>query len=252
MGPVGSRLPRGAVTGSASRSMPASLVQFTEGSATFLPDWLRDNCQCDRVPHRADRRAPLAAVDRSRRRRWSTRSTSSTASCRSTGRAATGRRTDLAEWEKIRTTGARGAWTARLWSAGYEVERFDHHQCIADQVTRRGMFEALRRDGAVVVTGSPTEPGTVIELLRSIGLTLRDSSLGSDLRRQARSGRLQHRVHRGGGASAQRQRPVHPSAQRPGAGDAGQRRAGWQQRGRRRLVGARPARTASTPMPSTC
>ena len=40
------------------------------------------------------------------------------------------------------------------------------------------MFEALRRDGAVVVTGSPTEPGTVIELLRSLGITLRDSSLG--------------------------------------------------------------------------
>ena len=83
-----------------------------------------------------------------------------------------------AEWDKIRITGSRGAWTARLWRTGYEIERFDHHQSIADQVTRRGMFEALRRDGAVVVTGSPTEPGTVIDLLRSLGLTLRDSSLG--------------------------------------------------------------------------
>jgi gamma-butyrobetaine dioxygenase len=82
------------------------------------------------------------------------------------------------DWDKIRTTGTRGAWTARLWGGGYEIERLDHHQCIADQVTRRAMFEAIRRDGAVVVTGSPTEPGTVIDFLRAIGLTLRDSSLG--------------------------------------------------------------------------
>ena len=30
---------------------------------------------------------------------------------------------------------------------GHDVERFDHHQCIADQVTRLAMFEAFRRDG---------------------------------------------------------------------------------------------------------
>ena len=80
--------------------------------------------------------------------------------------------------EDPRATGTRGAWTARLWNSGYEIERFDHRQCVADQVTRRGMFEAIRRDGAAVVTGSPTEPGTVLEFLRALGLTVRDSSLG--------------------------------------------------------------------------
>jgi gamma-butyrobetaine dioxygenase len=83
-----------------------------------------------------------------------------------------------AEWDKIRVTGSRGRWTARLWNSAYQIERYDHDQCIADLVTRRGMFEALRRDGAVVVTGSPTEPGTVISLLQALGITLRDSSLG--------------------------------------------------------------------------
>jgi alpha-ketoglutarate-dependent taurine dioxygenase len=83
-----------------------------------------------------------------------------------------------ADWDKIRTSGARGAWTARLWSAGYEIEHFDHLQCVADQITRRAMFEAFRRDGAVVVIASPTEPGTVIDFLRALGITLRDSSLG--------------------------------------------------------------------------
>jgi gamma-butyrobetaine dioxygenase len=83
-----------------------------------------------------------------------------------------------AEWQKIRTTGARGGWTARLWNGSYEIERFDHDECIADLVTRRSMFEAFRRDGAAVITGSPTEPGSVISLLHALGITLRDSSLG--------------------------------------------------------------------------
>jgi len=82
------------------------------------------------------------------------------------------------QWDKIRTTASRGSWTARLWNSTYEIERHDHDQCIDDPVTRRRMFEALRRDGAVVVTGSLTEPGSVISLLQALGITLRDSSLG--------------------------------------------------------------------------
>jgi gamma-butyrobetaine dioxygenase len=176
MGPVGTPLPVGAVV-AAHRIDAGVLVQFTEGSATFLPDWLRDNCQCDqcRIVQTDERRwqpwtepaAPVvddvAVVDGQLQIDWA-----------SGHRSTYGRD----EWTKIRRTGARGAWTARLWSSGYEVERFDHHQCIADQVTRRNMLEALRRDGAVVATGSPTEPGTVIGFLKALGLTLRDSSLG--------------------------------------------------------------------------
>ena len=46
MGPVGQRLPDGVVT--AARPTDAGIVvTFTDGSATFLPDWLRDNCQCN-------------------------------------------------------------------------------------------------------------------------------------------------------------------------------------------------------------
>ncbi|MEY2444450.1 MAG: gamma-butyrobetaine dioxygenase [Ilumatobacteraceae bacterium] len=176
MGPVGSRLPAGAVS-DASLVAGGIAVRFADGEATFLPDWLRDNCLCQqcRIVQTDERRwqpwsqpiAPVATaaavVDGELQLEWSD-----------------GHRSKYghAEWEKIRITGSRGAWTARLWRSDYEIERFDHHQSIADQVTRRAMFEALRRDGAVVVTGSPTEPGTVIDLLRSLGLTLRDSSLG--------------------------------------------------------------------------
>ena len=152
-------------------------MQFGEGSATFLPDWLRDNCQCAecRIVQTDERRwqpwteqeAPVVGtvdvVDGHLQIGWVGGHTSTYGPD---------------DWDKIRTTGARGAWKARLWSSGYEIERFDHHQSIDDQITRRAMLEALRRDGAVVITGSPTEPGTVIGLLRSLGITMRDSSLG--------------------------------------------------------------------------
>lgn len=176
MGPNGARLPSGVVT--AARATADGIeVRFTNSSAAFLPDWLRDNCLCAecRIVQTDERRwqpwteaaAPVAesveVVDGRLEITWRGGHHSSYAA---------------AEWDKIRTTGSRGAWTARLWSAGYDIERYDHHQCIADQVTRRSMFEAFRRDGAVVVTGSPTEPGTVLDLLRSLGLTIRDSSLG--------------------------------------------------------------------------
>src|SRR6478736_3173312 len=45
MGPVGTRLPGGVVV-SAHAVESGVFVEFGEGSATFLPDWLRDNCQC--------------------------------------------------------------------------------------------------------------------------------------------------------------------------------------------------------------
>src|SRR5258708_5426215 len=45
MGPAGRRVADGVVT-AAHPIDGGIIVQFTEGSATFLPDWLRDNCQC--------------------------------------------------------------------------------------------------------------------------------------------------------------------------------------------------------------
>ncbi len=176
MGPVGTRLPGGAVSAAAATDAGV-LVQFTDGTATFLPDWLRDNCRCDTCR--------IVQTDERRWQPW----TEPAAPVISTIEVVEGQLQIVwagghvssygpADWDKIRTTGARGAWTARLWGAGYEIERFDHRRSIADQITRRGMFEALRRDGAVVITDSPTDPGTVIELLRALGITLRDSSLG--------------------------------------------------------------------------
>jgi len=176
MGPVGGRLPGGDVIAAAAADGRVD-VEFTEGTAALLPDWLRDNCLCDQCR--------IVQTDERRWQPWTeprlpvvetVRVVDSRMEIGWVGghRSVFGR----PEWDKIRVTGSRGRWTARLWDSTYEIERYDHDHCISDPVTRRGMFEALRRDGAVVVTGSPTEPGTVISLLQALGITLRDSSLG--------------------------------------------------------------------------
>jgi gamma-butyrobetaine dioxygenase len=176
MGPVGRPLPSGTVVG-AHLSDGGVTVEFTDDTITFLPDWLRDNCLCDacRILQTDERRwqpwtepeAPVAVAARAS-------AGSVEVDWQSGHRSSYG----PAEWEKIRRTASRGAWTARLWRNGYQPERFDHQQCLDDMVTRRQFFEALRRDGAAVVIDSPTEPGTVMGFMRGIGLTLRDSSLG--------------------------------------------------------------------------
>lgn len=177
MGPVGRRLPEGSVVAAGASDAGIS-VRFSDAAVTFLPDWLRDNCQCDQC-----------RIRQTDERRWQPWTEETAPRAESVGVDDEGvlhvawtnghaSAFGPADWDKIRRTASRGAWTARMWGNGYEIERHDHHQVIADLVSRRQMFEALRRDGAVVVTGSPTEPGTVIGLLRSIGLTLRDSSLG--------------------------------------------------------------------------
>ncbi|HSB88016.1 MAG TPA: TauD/TfdA family dioxygenase [Ilumatobacteraceae bacterium] len=177
MGPVGRRLPEGSVVAAGASDAGIS-VRFSDAAVTFLPDWLRDNCQCDQC-----------RIRQTDERRWQPWTEETAPRAEAVGVDDEGvlhvawtnghaSAFGPADWDKIRRTASRGAWTARMWGNGYEIERHDHHQVIADLVSRRQMFEALRRDGAVVVTGSPTEPGTVIGLLRSIGLTLRDSSLG--------------------------------------------------------------------------
>jgi gamma-butyrobetaine dioxygenase len=175
MGPQGSPLPAGRVIGALAAGSRIE-VHFESGTVTLLADWLRDNCLCTtcRIAQTDERRwqpwteqaasaSDLQVVDGSLHIEWSGGHRSTFGSN---------------EWAKISVTASRGAWSARLWSAGYSIERFDHQACIDDIATRRSMFEAFRRDGAAVVTGSPTEPGTVLGLLRSLGLTVRDSSLG--------------------------------------------------------------------------
>jgi gamma-butyrobetaine dioxygenase len=81
-------------------------------------------------------------------------------------------------WPRINVSMQRGGRELRLWRAGYQLGRFDHDDTVNDLDVRRAMFEAFQRDGAVVVTGSPTVPGSCIEYLKKVGITLAHSHIG--------------------------------------------------------------------------
>ena len=176
-GPQGRHLPVGEVT-AAKPSGDNVSVTFSSGETVdLLAAWLRDNCPCAecRLLQTDERRwqpwrdatSPVArsaeAVDGALHVMWES------------GHASTFTPRQFADIDRAMH---RGAWTGRAWRRGYDIERFDHNAAATDMVTRRQLFESFRRDGAIVVTGSPTVPGSVMEFVRTLGLTIRDSSLG--------------------------------------------------------------------------
>ena len=176
-GPQGRHLPAGEVTAVSAIADTVSVTFSTGETVELLAAWLRDNCPCDecRILQTDERRwqpwrdvespqaVSTAAVDGALEVTWTS------------GHTSTFTPRQFADIDRAMH---RGAWTGRAWRRGYEVERFDHDAASTDMVTRRHLFEAFRRDGAIVVTGSPTVPGTVIDFVRTLGLTVRDSSLG--------------------------------------------------------------------------
>ena len=176
LGPAGQSIPSGPPL-RAERRGDRVIVVFATGSVSLLVDWLRDNCPCDvcRVRQTDERRirpwdsasaaeiAAIDVIDDELVARWANGHVS---------------RFDKQFFASADSASHRGAHTARMWRTGYEIERFDHDAAVNDIVTRRSMFEVFRRDGAVIVTQAPTVPGTCMTFLQSIGVTLRDSSLG--------------------------------------------------------------------------
>ena len=176
IGPVGTRLPTGAVL-SATMQPGGVAAEFVERTITLNADWLRDNCPCDacRIVQTDERRfqpwqlpagaeiAGVSAADGHLCITW-----------------VDGHESVFAPsvWGRIDTATRRGTYTANLWTAGHVIERFDHDEAVNDLVTRRRLFESFMRDGAIVVTGAPTVPGTVIDFVKALNLTLHDSSLG--------------------------------------------------------------------------
>jgi gamma-butyrobetaine dioxygenase len=176
IGPVGHDFPHGKLL--AIDLLPEGLeATFEDRHVVFNLDWLRDNCPCDscRILQTDERRwqpwldaehaavASHALTDNGLHITWST------------GHESTF--TDVA-WKRIALASRRGGYAMHLWTSQYDVNRFNHDQVIGDMVTRRQFLEAFRRDGVVIVTGSPIAPGSCINFLGAIGITLRDSSLG--------------------------------------------------------------------------
>ncbi len=176
MGAPGAVLPAGPFVGAVPTA--GGLLTTLGGQTVTLPaEWLRDNCPCVRCR--------ILQTDERRRQPWLDLDAPSTVAHRVVDGELRLSWADGHEsvytaeaWTRIRQAAGRGAYTANLWRAGYELDRFGHDAVLADPDLHRRMFESFRRDGAVVVTGAPTVPGTVVGFARSIGLALVDSSLG--------------------------------------------------------------------------
>ena len=176
IGPVGSRLPMGPVLNATLRP-DGVFAEFAERTVTLNADWLRDNCPCDACR--------IVQTDERRYQPWQQTSAAEVAQVATADGTLSITWSDGHEsvfaptaWERIDGATRRGTYTANLWTAGYEIDRFDHDEAVNDSVTRRRLFEAFMRAGAVVVTGAPTVPGTVIDFVQALNLTLHDSSLG--------------------------------------------------------------------------
>ena len=164
--------------------LPRSVANVTrEGRSIVVDgvrldqDWLRDNCRCDQCR--------IVQTDERRWQPWSRTTPAEAASVAvEQGELVVvwddGHRSSFADadWDTIERAMNRGRFEPRVWRAEDQLERFDHDSVVGNLDARRALFEAFRRDGAVVITGSPTEPGSIIDTARSLGITLIDSSLG--------------------------------------------------------------------------
>ncbi len=181
VGPRGRHLPAGS-----PKNVAAAVDELTvtfesspgeSADVTLNAAWLRDNCPCSecRILQTDERRwQPWRDID----------SPQAVAASVIDGAVhvawASGHESVFtpADFEGIDRASHRGTWVGRAWTSGYDIERFDHDAAVSDPVTRRRLFESFRRDGAIVVTGSPVVPGSVIDFVGALGLTVRDSSLG--------------------------------------------------------------------------
>ncbi len=144
-------------------------LEWPDGSTVRLPYlWLRDHCPCSECQvieigeHRViignqpeDLAANTATIVESDSTTWALDVTwpdhASTFSC-----------TDL---QRLVASSQRGQRRVTTWSSDFAPDRFDHDAVITDQATAKNMWEAFAEFGAVVVTGTPTEPGTVEEFI---------------------------------------------------------------------------------------
>lgn len=55
---------------------------------------------------------------------------------------------------------------AEAWGAGFEPVRFDHHTVLADTAVELELLETFGRYGAVIISNTPTEPGSLESIIR--------------------------------------------------------------------------------------
>jgi gamma-butyrobetaine dioxygenase len=176
IGPLGAHLPQGPLE-AASAHESGVLARFADREVHLNAEWLRDNCPCELCC--------IVQTDERRFQPWQDPAPATIAHLSvangdlhivwSNGHESVYTPTVFARVDRAIH---RGTYTANLWGSGYELSHFDHDAAAGDSLTRVRLFEAFMRDGAVVVTGAPVIPGTVIDFVQALGLTLHDSSLG--------------------------------------------------------------------------
>ena len=153
-------------------------ISADDGTEAAWPvEWLRDNCRCDRCR--------IVQTDERRWQPWTELGPPmidilDVAAGRLTIRWSTAHESTFTEADLTALVAAslRGSTAIRHWTAADDLVRFDHDQVVGDDDTRRTMFEAFVRDGAVVVTESPRVPGACLTLLDRLGVTVREIALG--------------------------------------------------------------------------
>ncbi len=174
--PYGQPLPQG---GFRQATLAGGRVEVTfEGGslASFGAEWLRDSCPCD-----------LCRFTQTDERRWQPWVEDAPEVVAASVEAGVlhlvwsgGHHSAFTAdaWQRLTISARRGNHTQRFWRDGYQLERHDYDDVLAGAAHHLAMFEAFRRDGAVIVTGAPTVPGGVIDFAKAIGIALVDSSLG--------------------------------------------------------------------------
>jgi gamma-butyrobetaine dioxygenase len=143
----------------------------------FDPDWLRDNCRCDacRIVQTDERRFMPWSIQQRSQAELVTVVDGEVIVMWSDGHRST---FGAQDWESIERAMTRGRIATRHWRRGDDISRFDHDTVLNDEHTRCEMFAAFARDGAAIMTGSPTVPGSIITTAKQLGIALVDSSLG--------------------------------------------------------------------------
>jgi gamma-butyrobetaine dioxygenase len=158
------------------KSLRVTTADGPSGGTVLLAEWLRDQCQCTTCR--------IAQTDERRQTPWSRPAaiveTATVEGGELTVAWEDGHRSTYNEqWAtSVNTSLRRGGHDVNLWRAGHELFRCNHDEVLHNPDVRLAALEAFAQDGAVVVTGSPTEPGSVIPFVKGMNLTLLDSALG--------------------------------------------------------------------------
>lgn len=147
----------------------------SNGDALALPAvWLRDNCVCEecRIAATGEHRYFLGRADKLPAVAAINTEHATVAVSWNDGHVSKFQADDL---RRLLHIADRHHVSARLWSAGFEPERYSHDDVLNDTATRIEFLRASMRDGMTLVTDMPNESGECIRFLDALKVPVRDT-----------------------------------------------------------------------------